>query len=102
MYAYSLAGMVDLDLKSVRFAQNGQIGSPSQNVLKSDQKKSQICPIWSQSDQLWAQISQTGVHVCKLLHLHVYACVFSSHILFVNFCVSISRHYEGVYELSSR
>ena len=31
-------------------------GLPSQNVLKSDLKKSQICPIWGQSDVLYAQI----------------------------------------------
>ena len=76
MYAYSLAGMVDLDLKSVRLAQNGQIGSPSQNVLKSDLKKSQICPIWGQSDPLLAKIR----HFCFLVHL---------------FCLDNTRDYDG-------
>ena len=31
-------------------------GSPSQNVLKSDLKKSGIRPIWGQSDRRWTQI----------------------------------------------
>ena len=31
-------------------------GSPNQNVLKSDLKKSRICPIWFKSVALWAQI----------------------------------------------
>ena len=31
-------------------------GSPSQNVLKSDLKKSRICRILGQSDPLWVQI----------------------------------------------
>ena len=28
----------------------------SENVLKSDLRKSRICPIWGQSEPLWAQI----------------------------------------------
>ena len=40
-----------LDQISVHF------GSPSQNELKSDLKKSQICLIWGYSDQLVSEIS---------------------------------------------
>ena len=32
------------------------VGTPSQNVPNSDLTKSRICPIWDQSDILWAQI----------------------------------------------
>ena len=63
--------MVGLAPKWVRLAQDGtnpgvffRSGSENfgslkkriQNVLKSDLKKSQICPIWGQSDPHWAQI----------------------------------------------
>jgi len=42
--------------RDVRFGPKvSQIGSPSQNILKSELKKFQICPIWGQSDQLWGQ-----------------------------------------------
>ena len=34
-------------------------GAGCQNVLKSDLKKSRICPIWGHFDQFWAQISLT-------------------------------------------
>ena len=33
----------------------GSESSESQNLLESDLKKSQICPIWGQSDPLWSQ-----------------------------------------------
>ena len=33
-------------------------GAPAPNALKSDLKKSRICPIWGQSDPLWSQTSQ--------------------------------------------
>ena len=29
------------------------VGSPSQNILNSDLKKSKICPIWGQSNPIW-------------------------------------------------
>ena len=45
--------MSDLDQKWVRLAPNR--GSSSQNVLKSDLKKSWICPNWSQSVPLWSE-----------------------------------------------
>ena len=31
-------------------------GAQRQNVLKSDLKKSRICPIWGHSDPFWVQI----------------------------------------------
>ena len=37
-----------------------------QNVLKFELKKSQICPIWSQSDPLYAQIWLHSLRECVL------------------------------------
>ena len=41
--------------KSVTFPDqiSEHFGAVRQNVLKSDRKKSRICPIWGQSDPLW-------------------------------------------------
>ena len=64
---YRAAGMSDLGQKWARVVQNGTnlglfqirfqyILAQRQNVLKSDLKKSRICPIWGQSDPFWVQI----------------------------------------------
>ena len=44
--------------KSGTFSEQTSVhfGLLSKNVLKSDLKKYQICPIWNQSDPLWVQI----------------------------------------------
>jgi len=59
------AGLLDLGPKWVRLAPNStnlenfsdqisvDFGSPSQNILKSDLKKSRFCPIWGQYDPLF-------------------------------------------------
>ena len=47
------AGMVGLAPKWVRLAPNWT--NPGPNALKSDLRKSRICPIWGQSDPLWSQ-----------------------------------------------
>ena len=40
--------------------------SPGKNLLKSDLKKSRICPIWGQSDPLWAKCGITvGIVRCN-------------------------------------
>ena len=51
-----VAGLPNLDPKWVRLALNGTNPALRQNILKSDLKKSRICPIWGQSDPFWVQI----------------------------------------------
>ena len=48
---YLICGMSDLARHLVRLIPNGTDVGP----LKSYHIKSQICPVWSQSNQLWAQ-----------------------------------------------
>ena len=56
----SNAGVSDLGGKWVKLDRNGTnpvlfMISISHDVLKSNLKKSRICPIWGQSDPIWSQ-----------------------------------------------
>ena len=76
-----MAGMVGLPPKWVRLAPTETntglfqirfqyIFAQRQNVLKSDLKKSRICPIWGQSDPFWVQIWSARHSHCLLQQIH--------------------------------
>ena len=63
----------------------GQFGSKRDNssepnVLKSDLKKSRICPIWGQSDPLWSQTYHPCNNITFFALLHSYVRI---HLKFV-------------------
>ena len=52
---------------TVKYASHIVVDPASQNVQKSDLKKSRLCPMWDQSDPLWTQMC----HPCAIYNIHM-------------------------------